>query len=90
MFAIFGFLTRDINDGEQAYWSADFLGGLGRHADALEMLKLAAERRYCAFPAADDSFALAGARALPGYAAVREQFRQCQSRFVEWRRANPQ
>ena len=83
-------ITRDINDGEQAFWAAEFFGGLGRHADALEMLQLAAERRYCAFPIADESPALAGARALPGYAAVREQFRQCQSRFVEWRRANPQ
>jgi TolB-like protein len=83
-------ITRDINDGEQAFWSAEFFGGQGRHADALEMLQLAAERRYCAFPLADESHALAGARALPGYAAVREQLRQCQSRFVEWRKANPQ
>jgi TolB-like protein/tRNA A-37 threonylcarbamoyl transferase component Bud32 len=75
-------------DGEPCYFSAEMLAAADRNAEALELLRVAVQRTYCAFPAMDLSPAFARIRSTPEFQQIRESARQCQARFVEWRAKN--
>jgi TolB-like protein/predicted Ser/Thr protein kinase len=69
-------------DSEPLYFTAQVLGYSGRPADAVELLRVAVQRGYCAVPAIDSDPGFAQVRSLPEFQEVRKAGMGCQARFL--------
>jgi hypothetical protein len=67
------------------YFTAEVFGYSGRPADALEILRVAVQRGYCAVPAIDTDPGFAQVRSLPEFQKVRKAGMDCQARFLSAR-----
>ncbi len=77
-----------INDGEPSFFTSQELAGLKQNRIALELLRHAVSKNYCAYQAMDASPAFAGLRGNPEYESIRRDAQQCQQRFLDWRAKN--
>ena len=78
----------DTADGESAYYDAETLATVGRRAEALELLRFAVSRNYCAFPALDVDPGFRSLRGTAEFEAIRRGAIACRQRFLDWRSQN--
>src|SRR5262249_1432461 len=77
-----------LRDGETPYFFTGALAAAGLDKHALEMLRIAVNRHYCAYPALDNDPLFARIRGTPEFRDIRQAAIQCQRSFVQWRAQN--
>jgi DNA-binding winged helix-turn-helix (wHTH) protein/serine/threonine protein kinase/tetratricopeptide (TPR) repeat protein len=73
-------------DSEANYLAAANLAYCGQTEQAVRLLKLAIQGKYCSYPAMDSDPFFASVRVLPEFAEIRRSGQACQERFLQLRR----
>ena len=77
-----------VQDGENAFFAATTLALAKRDRDALDLLRFAVDRNYCAYPAIDRDPSFQALRSNPEFRQIRQEMIDCQARFLDWRSKN--
>jgi serine/threonine protein kinase/tetratricopeptide (TPR) repeat protein len=77
--------TLAVHDGENAFFGAGVMALLKRDREALDLLRFAGGRNFCAYPAVDRDPSFAGIRTSPQFREIRQAAIDCQARFLSFR-----